>query len=68
MNKNLLSILAITIALIAIAAPIFMAINLAKQQSVDSQMSHTLSYARDVMSRTDETSNQIARGIQKIES
>ena len=31
-------------------------------------MSHTLSYARDVMSRTDETSNQIARGIQKIES
>lgn len=66
MSRNIAVSVALVVALFAIAAPILLAIALSRQQSLDNEKDLALSYARDVMRRTDDTTDQISIGIKNL--
>lgn len=61
-----LKIITIIIALIAIAAPVFFAIDQSWRQGQREERQKVLSYARDVLVRTEATSDQMAYGLKLL--
>ncbi|OWW21811.1 hypothetical protein AYR66_22260 [Noviherbaspirillum denitrificans] len=51
------------VAMLAIAAPIFVTIHVAEQQALEAAKERVLTYAKDVLKRTDLTAEQINSGI-----
>jgi sensor c-di-GMP phosphodiesterase-like protein len=66
MTKKVATFLTLVIGLLAIAAPIFFTLQQARKQGLDAEAAHTLAYARDVVRRTDITSDQIVKGIERL--
>ena len=66
MNKPIAIIVTLIVALLAIAAPILLAIFLANKQARKAEINHALYYAQDVLHRSDKTADQIGDGIKKL--
>lgn len=66
MEKRIATILTIVAALVAIALPIVLSILLARIQGLDAEEDHALSYARDVLRRSDETVGQVDAGFKRL--
>ena len=66
MSKTVTTVITLIGALLAIALPIFFAIHLADRQARDAEARRAISYAEDVVHRTDKTADQIASGINKL--
>jgi sensor c-di-GMP phosphodiesterase-like protein len=58
--------IASVVGVAAIAAPIMISIQLAWHQSITGEESRSLSYAQDVMRRSDETGKQFAQAINRL--
>jgi len=54
------------VVILTITVPVLFAIHLAKKQGIEIEQAKVLSYAQDVLRRTDDTADQIASGIQKL--
>ncbi len=63
MGKRVATCIAIAAALIAVAIPTFIAVYFARQQSIETETNRALSYARDVLHRSDTSARQIYDGI-----
>ena len=66
MSKRLAILVTLSAALGAIAAPIVLSLALAGRQAKDAELARVLSYANDVLHRTDSTADQIDRGIKEL--
>jgi sensor c-di-GMP phosphodiesterase-like protein len=66
MNRSVAITVALLAGLLAIAAPILIAIDFAKNQSLDAEMNRALAYARDVLHRSDRIAEQIYGGIDRL--
>ncbi len=67
MKRTTLTILTVIIALITIAIPTYIAIRIAIKQGLDSESDRVLAYARDVLHRSDSTSEQVYSGIEQLQ-
>jgi sensor c-di-GMP phosphodiesterase-like protein len=65
-NKTVALAVALIAGLFAIVAPILFAIDFAKHQSLNAEMDRAVSYARDVLRRSDRISDQIRSGIGRL--
>lgn len=68
MNKTVALIVAVIAGFIAVAAPILFSIDLARRQSLDTEMDRVLEYARDVLRRSDRIAEQIRVVTGKLET
>ena len=66
MNKTTVIFLVLIAILLAIAAPTWVAIYMARKTGLEAETSRAMDYARDVMHRSDSIIEQIAGGIQKL--
>ncbi len=66
MSKRTALAAAMLAALVAVAAPILLTVYLAKKQGTASQMDRALGYAKAVLARSEETADQIDRGIRQL--
>jgi sensor c-di-GMP phosphodiesterase-like protein len=65
-NKRSATVLMVTAALIAVAAPILISLYLAEKQARDGASDLALAYARDVVHRSDTTADQVWRGFTQL--
>jgi sensor c-di-GMP phosphodiesterase-like protein len=68
LNKRLATFITLVIGLLAVSAPITVAILLARHQGRNAHIRHSLAYARDVLHRSNTTVDQIDAGIRKLVS
>ena len=68
MNRRAAVALAVIVGLVAVSTPIAISIYLARKQSFDEQMEHVTSIARDVLRRSDQTTNQIFAVFDELEA
>jgi sensor c-di-GMP phosphodiesterase-like protein len=66
MTKKPATLATLVIGFLAIAAPILLTLQQARKQGLEHETAHTLAYARDVLRRTDITSDQIIGGITRL--
>jgi sensor c-di-GMP phosphodiesterase-like protein len=66
MTKLSATILTLIAALIAIAAPILLALHIASKESHETEVNRVLSYAREALHRSDSTAIQIDVGIKSL--
>jgi len=66
MKRTTVTALTLVIGLAAVVAPVLIAIHASRQQALDTETERALSYARDVMHRSDATADQVARGIARL--
>ena len=66
MNKTVTTTLTLICAVLAVALPILLAIHLAHKQAGEAEALRALSYAQDVVHRTDKTADQTASGIEAL--
>jgi sensor c-di-GMP phosphodiesterase-like protein len=66
MNKRFATVLTVIVAFAAIALPVILSIQLARIQGEEAEASRALAYARDVLSRTEQTSDQIDAGFWRL--
>lgn len=66
MKKTTAIPLALVAAVLAIGAPILLAIHLAGAQGLGDETDRVLSYAKDILRRSDETADQVAEGIARL--
>jgi len=66
MSKRLATIVTLSAALIAIAAPIMLAVYVSNKTGRDAEANRALLYARDVLRRSDGTADQIDAAIQSL--
>lgn len=62
-SKSLATVATLTAALLAIAIPVLLAIHLSDQQARDAEMGLVSAYARDVLHRSETTSDQALRAM-----
>ena len=67
MNKIAVTTIAIILALGAVIAPIFVALNLSLEESLESEKGHMVAYALDALGRSDTTADQVTSGVEKLE-
>lgn len=60
--------IAVAVGMAAIVLPIWVSLGLARRQSLSSEQSRGLSYARDVLRRSEETANQFSDAIRILNS
>ena len=65
-RKTTATAIAIVVVIIATAVPILISVHLAKEQSLSAEMNRAILYARDVLRRSDLTSDQIRDGFALI--
>ena len=58
----------VVVGILTVAAPIAMAIFAARSQALDVESQRALSYARDVVRRSDDTATQIAAGLSQLQA
>ena len=67
MNKATITFFALIIALAAIIAPVWIAIDQSRiREGLDVEMDHMRAYARDILQRSDSTAEQVDIGIKKL--
>ena len=66
-SKRLKIALAVTVALAAIAIPVGLSILVARQQATERERMRVLTYARDVLHRTEAMLGQIETGVERLE-
>src|SRR5262245_38085269 len=66
MSKRTATIITSLLALLAVVVPIVLALHLAAKQALDAELSRVLTYARDVLARSEGTAEQIERGIDQL--
>lgn len=66
MNKTTITVLALIIGLAAIIAPVLIAIDQSRKESLGIEMGHMRAYARDVLQRSNSTAAQIDAGFRKL--
>jgi sensor c-di-GMP phosphodiesterase-like protein len=66
LRKPNVTVIAIVVAIVAAATPILIALWQARRQALDGERRHILSYATDVLHRTEATGQQIEDGIARI--
>lgn len=66
MNRPMVTIGTVTVALLAVAIPIALSIYLANREGLNAATERTLAYARDVLARSEATSDQVDAGINAL--
>ena len=66
MSKSLATVVTLTAALLAIAIPVLLAIYLSDQQAREAEMNLVSAYARDVLHRSETTSDQALRATDAL--
>jgi len=66
MNKTLVVLLTVLVAIAGIGLPIWVAIEESERQAYKLESLHALGYARDVVMRADETGRQVFAGIARL--
>lgn len=66
MTKKPAAFLTLVIGFLAIAAPIAFTLYEARKQGLNTEAAHALAYARQVLRRTDMTSDQIVSGLERL--
>lgn len=66
MNKKAVVVLAVVVAVTAVVVPIIAAIDQARRQGLEAEQEHMLSYAHDVLGRSEGTAEQFDAGIRKL--
>ena len=66
MSKSLATVVTLTAALLAIAIPVLLAIHLSDQQAREAEMNLVAAYARDVLHRSETTSDQALRATDAL--
>ena len=68
MRKTTAMVVAIVVAIFAIMAPVALALHLARKQALGYETKRVLQYARDVLRRTEGSSDQIRDALRKLKS
>jgi sensor c-di-GMP phosphodiesterase-like protein len=63
MSKSIATVVTLTAALLAVAIPVLIAIHLANRQARETQMARVTAYAKDVLHRSETTSDQALLAI-----
>ena len=66
MSKSYATVVTLTAALLAVAIPVLLAIHLSDQQAREAEMSLVSAYARDVLHRSETTSDQALLAMQAL--
>jgi len=66
MNKASITVITLLAAVLATTFPIYIAIQQAKKQGYEAETNLALTYARDVQLRSDNTADQVAKGIEML--
>ena len=67
MNKTTAILVSILVGTLAIGAPILIAVEESREQGFEVETDRVMSYAKDVLYRSDSTADQVARAVSKLQ-